>query len=304
MSTIPLRSPGRKISLGDISETGGGQPSRLIIYGTEGVGKSSIGASASRPVFQMTRGETGLLPLLDSGRIPPTPHFPEILTWSELLDATNLLIDQPHDYRTLVVNTLNGAERLCHEHVCRRDYGGRWGRDGFTSFMQGYDVALADWREYLDRLDRLRATRRMGIIALAHSRISTFKNPEGADYDRFVPDLHMKTWALTHKWADAVIFLNYETFVDSDRTELRGKGKGGSRRKLYTQRTAAFDAKNRHGLPAEIDGGRSAAEAWLNLATAMKAAKTATPSTINPATVAEVPTESSQSDTETCNNDD
>ena len=103
---------------------------------------------------------------------------------------------------------------------------------------------------------------------------------------------------MTRKWADAVIFLNYETFVDSDRAELRGKGKGGSRRKLYTQRTAAFDAKNRHGLPAEIDGGRSAAEAWLNLATAMKAAKTATPSTINPATVAEVPTESSQSDTE------
>ncbi len=259
-----------------------------MIFGTEGIGKSSFGAAAPKPVFLMTQNETGLLTLLDAGRIPPTPHFPEVTTWSELLDAIAVLNDQTHDYRTLVIDTVNGAERLCHQHVCRRDYGGRWGRDGFTSFNQGYDVALADWQEFLHRVDRLRAVKRMGIITLAHSRIATYRNPEGADYDRFVPDLHAKTWALTHKWADAVLFLNYETFVDSDRADLKGKGKGGSRRKIYTQRTAAFDAKNRHGLPAEIDGGRSAAEAWLHLATAMKTAKMATPTTSDSATVADV----------------
>jgi AAA domain len=290
LSTPLPRGPGRKLGLSDINDTGSGLPSRLAIYGTEGIGKTSFAVSAPRTITLMTRGETGLLTLIDSGRIPPAPHFPESLTWSEMLDAIAVLTDQPHEYRTLVIDTINGAERLCHEHVCRRDYGGRWGRDGFTSFMQGYEVSLSDWQEFLSRLDRLRTTRRMGIIVLAHSRIATFKNPEGADYDRFVPDLHAKTWAATHKWADAVLFLNFETYVDSDRTELRGKGKGGSRRKLYTQRTAAYDAKNRHGLPAEIDGGRSAAEAWLNLATAMKAARSATPSTTDTATVADVQT--------------
>ena len=194
-----------------------------------------------------------------------------------------------------MIDTLNGAERLCHEHVCRRDYGGRCGRDGFTAFMTGYEVSLADWREFVGLLDRLRESKRMGILALAHSRVATFKNPGSADYDRFLPDLHPKTWALTHKWSDAVMFLNFETYVDSDRPELKGKGKGGSRRKLYTQRTAAFDAKNRHGLPAEIDGGRSAAEAWTNLASAMKAAKTAAPPTADPATIATTPVEDAQS---------
>jgi hypothetical protein len=293
LNPIPSRAPGRKLGLADIQTDGCGLPSRLVIYGTEGIGKSSFGAAAPKPVFVLTQNETGLLTLLDAGRVPPTPHFPEIMTWSELLDAIGVLNDQTHDFKTLVVDTLNGAERLCHQHVCRRDYGGRWGRDGFTSFNQGFEVALADWQEFLQRLDRLRATKRMGIIALAHSRIATYRNPEGADYDRFVPDLHAKTWALTHKWSDAVLFLNYETYVDSDRADLKGKGKGGSRRKLYTQRTAAFDAKNRHGLPAEIDGGRSAAEVWLNLATAMKVAKTATPITSDAATVADVPTSDS-----------
>ena len=71
------------------------------------------------------------------------------MTWDELLAAIRALIDQEHAYRTLVIDTLNGAERLCHEHVCRRDFGGRWGRDGFTAYMTGYEVALADWRELL-----------------------------------------------------------------------------------------------------------------------------------------------------------
>ena len=291
MTPLIPRAPVRKLGLSDINDAGSGLPSRLVLYGTEGIGKTSLGVAAPKPVFMMTRGETGLLTLLDSGRIPPTHHFPEIHTWIEMLGAVEALTDQLHDYRTLVIDTLNGAERLCHEHVCRRDYGGRWGRDGFTSFMQGYDVALADWREFLDRLDRLRAAKRMGIIALAHSRIATFKNPEGADFDRFVPDLHPKTWALSHKWADAVLFIHYETYVDADRADLRGKARGGSRRRIFTQRAAAFDAKNRHGLPAEIDGGRNAAEAWLNLATAMKAAKTAAPTTPDPAPGADVPTD-------------
>jgi hypothetical protein len=288
--TASPRAAGRKLGLGDIAETGSGLPSRIVVYGPEGSGKTSLGAAAPRSIFLMSHGETGLRTLLDFCLVAPTPHFPEIQTWSEWLDAIRALLGQPHEYRTLILDTINGAERLCHEHVCRRDFGGRWGRDGFTSFMTGYEVALADWREFLSLLDRLREVKRMGVIALAHSRVSTFKNPEGADFDRFVPDLHPKTWALTHKWADAVLFLNYETYVDSDRADLRGKARGGSRRKLYTHRTAAFDAKNRHGLPAEIDGGRSAAEAWLNLATAMKAAKTAAPTTTDPAPVADVPT--------------
>jgi hypothetical protein len=56
-----------------------------------------------------------------------------------------------------------------------------------------------------------------------------------------------------------VVFLNFETYVDAGRSP-RAKGRGGTRRVPCTERTAAFDAKYRHGLPERIDGGDSAAD--------------------------------------------
>jgi hypothetical protein len=260
-----------QFSLADISTAGAGLPNRGVAYGLEGTGKTSLGACAPKPVFLMTRGETGLLTLIDKGRVPRTAHFPEVRSWPQLLGAIEALTREPHEYKTLVIDTLNGAERLAHEYVCDRDFGGNWGRDGFTSFMTGYDIAQAEWRALLDALDRLRATRQMSILALAHAKIAPFRNPEGNDYDRFTPDLHHKTWALTHKWSDLILFINFVAHVDARRPDTRGKAVGGTRRVLFTTRTAAFDAKNRHGLPDQIDGGSSASEMWSNLVSALQA---------------------------------
>jgi hypothetical protein len=204
MDEVPR--PTHRIALADVTKAGGGLPNRAIFHGVEGVGKTSFGACTPKPVFLMTRGETGLVTLIDAGQVAETAHFPEAASWPDLLDAVNALTAEAHDYRTLVIDALNGAERLCHEHVCSRDFGGNWGRDGFTSYMTGYDVALADWRAFLEALDRLRSERRMSVLALAHTRVTTFKNPEGADYDRYAVDVHHETWSLTHKWADLVLF--------------------------------------------------------------------------------------------------
>jgi AAA domain len=261
------------LSMADVTKAGSGLPNRCVFHGPEGSGKTSFGCCAPKPIFLMTRGETGMQTLIDAGRVPETPHFPELMTWTDLLAALDALTRDQHDHRTLVIDTVNGAERLCHEHVCQRDFDGRWGRDGFASFMTGYDSALADWRILLDALDQLRVQRRMSILLLAHTKISTFKNPEGADYDRYCVDIHHKTWSLTHRWADLVLFTNFVAFVEAKKNDTTGKAKGGSRRMIYTTRTAAYDAKNRHGLPEQIDAGRSAAEAWTNFVTALQASK-------------------------------
>lgn len=239
-----------------------------MIHGPEGSGKTSFGAQFPSPIFVQTKGETGVETLIDSGQLGEIPHLPECFTWEDLLAVIDELGSQEHQYKTLVIDTLNGAERLCHEMVCQREFGNRWGKDGFTGYMAGFDVSLADWRIFLSALDRLREQKRMTIVGLCHTKISPFKNPEGADFDRYSPDMHHKTWGLTHKWADAVLFLNFETFTEKD--GARSKGVGGQQRILHTERHAAYDAKNRHGLPSDIELGESPSEAFGAFAKAIK----------------------------------
>jgi hypothetical protein len=218
----------------------------------------------------MARGETGLETLIDAGRLPEVPHFPELHTWEETIHVMEMLIAEQHDYKTIVLDTLNGFERLCHESVCARLFNNDWGKSGFTSYQQGFEASLADWRQLLILLDQLREQKKMAVIALCHSKVMTFKNPEGADYDRYAPDMNQKTWGLTHKWADIVLFANFETVIED---EKKRKAVGGQTRMMHTERHAAFDAKNRCGLSAELEMGTSGAEAWKAFIEGIKAGR-------------------------------
>jgi len=245
-----------------------GRPSLIVMHGVEGIGKTSLAAHSPGAVFIMPKGETGLETLIGAGRVPATAHFPELHLWSDLLEAVTQLIEGDHNHRTLVIDTINAAERLCHEHVCREQYGGDWGRSGFANFNQGFETSLAEWRKLLGLCDRLR-DRGVGILLTAHTVVRTHRNPDGADWDRFVPDLHHKTWSITNRQADLVLFANFSDVVYED--GARNKAKGSDQdRVLHTVRTAAWDAKNRHGLPDEIEMGANAIEAWQSLSNAMK----------------------------------
>jgi hypothetical protein len=261
------------MTLGEITGKGSGLPNRYLVHGCEGCGKTSFAAYTPRPIFIQTKGETGLDTLIDSGQLPETPHFPEIMSFGVAFQAIEWLIEQPHEYGTLVIDTLNGLERLCHEEVCRRDFNGDMTDRGFMGYMRGYEVSLVDWRNLLSALDMLREKRRMAIVCLCHTKVKPFRNPVGADYDRYAPDMHDKTWGLSHKWADAVLFIQYETFNTEKDSKKKGKAVGGQTRIMCTEHHAAYDAKNRMGLPGEIEMGNSASEAWGNFKTALVAAK-------------------------------
>jgi hypothetical protein len=272
----PSRSPTQAAPvrdwLAEIQTIAKPKPTAAVIYGPPGVGKSSLGAAAPSPIFLIDSQEDGINTLKASGLAPSgLPVLPPAKTWSDALGMLDALASGEHPHRTLVVDALGGFERLCHEEVCRRDFKGDWGDKGFSSYHKGYEVALADWRQFLFALDRLRSEKGMAVICLAHSVVKAFKNPEGEDYDRFIPDMHHKTWGVTHKWADMVLFCNY--YVEAKKDGARVKGRGGQDRFMYTEYHAAFEAKNRHALPPEISMGTSGAEAWANLRDAISQAR-------------------------------
>lgn len=222
----------------------------LVLNAVEGFGKTTFGAYSPAPLILMARGETGYDTLLAAGRVPQVPAY-VVETWEDALGWLDQLIEDPQDRKTLVLDATGGYERLCHEYVCRTKFQNKWGDDGFMSFHKGYDVAVSEWVLLLNRIERLKSERHMGIVMLGHSKVASFKNPIGADFDRYTGDVHAKTWGPTAKCADAVLFGNFFTVVDKEK-QGKGKGIGGTDRVIYTERRDAWDAKNRYGMAPEI----------------------------------------------------
>lgn len=225
---------------------------RIVFYGVEGFGKTTFAAFGPDPLILMARDETGVQRLADSHRIPEKVPAVKIEEWPDLITWLDDLAANARGRKTLALDTLGSFERLCHEFVCKRDFNGDWGERGFASFQKGYDVSTAEWLKMLGRLEKLNK-QGMTIILLGHARIKTFKNPTGADFDRYVCDVHDKTWAMTARWADCVYFGNFLAVVDSSNNKKKGKGIGGTERVVYTNRRDAWDAKPGYGVPEIID---------------------------------------------------
>ncbi len=254
----------------EIATTTARQPKRIVLYGPEGVGKTSLCAFAPSPVFLQIRGETGLQTLMDAGQLPDTAHVPDTIeTWKGVLDVVDWLTTSKHDHKTLVIDTMDGVEQLCFDYVRKGQFEDSSAK--FLNYGKGPKAALVPWRSFLQKLDKLRAAKTMGIFCIAHTAVISAPNPDADDFLRHAAALNEKTtWAATKRWADAILFYTFDVAVSD------GKGKGGERRIIHTKHTATHDAKNRYGLPAEIaaDGGGEAA--WGALLQAFQDAKKGT----------------------------
>lgn len=225
----------------------------LVIYGPPGVGKTSLAAQFPMPIFLCDKQEHGIHRLMEQ-RMTPRGFTkdnigPDIMSWdgdAGLLPALQELATEAHSYQTVVIDSLTGMQRLCFESCCEDRFNGDMSRDGFFAYQQGPHIAGQDyWPQLLNALCDLIA-QNINVVLIAHSLIKEFKNPEGPDYDKFIPDVHDKIWKPTSKWAGAVCF--YKHNVDVQKEGKKSKGVGGSSRVLATEFDAAFEAKSSYRL--------------------------------------------------------
>ena len=218
-------------------------PRRLLVFGTAGIGKSTFATNAPKPIVIQT--EDGLSDI-------DCHKFPLAKSFAEVMQALASLFQDPHDYRTLVIDSLDWLERHIWAEVCRN-------RQVATiddiPYGKGYTFALSHWREVLDGLSALRTTRGMTIVLISHARIERFENPETDSYDRYVPRLHKTASALVTEWCDEVLFATYKIFTkaqDEGFNRTRVQGVGAGERVLRTTERPSHLAKNRLNLPDEL----------------------------------------------------
>jgi hypothetical protein len=198
---------------------------------------------SEQPIFVQT--EDGLNDI-DCERFPMAQEYRDVLA------ALSALYSETHDYRTVVVDSLDWLERLIWADVCAKR-----GVESIEDigYAKGYTFALTQWREIIAGLDALRCERGIAVILIAHAAIEKFANPETDTYDRYVPRLNRHASALIQEWCDEVLFATYRIHTkqtDEGFNRKRVQGIGTGERIMRTTERPAHVAKNRLNLPDEL----------------------------------------------------
>jgi len=216
---------------------------KVVVYGPEGIGKSTLAAAFPRPVFIDTEGGTSHM---DVERLPRPS------SWAMLIELVKHVRDNPALCETLVIDTADWAEQLCMAELCARN--NKTGIEDF-GYGKGYIYLVEDFGRLLNLLDEVVA-RGIHVVFTAHAAMRKIEQPEEAGaYDRWEMKLQKKTAPLLKEWADMVLLAGYKILVVNVDGQGAQKGKNkaqGGARVLRATHHPCWDAKNRHGLPDEM----------------------------------------------------
>lgn len=212
---------------------------KVVLYGPEGIGKSTIASLFPNPLFMDVEQGTDHL---DTARTPKPVSFEMIR------QITADVCRDPQGFQTLVIDTADWAERHAITEICASNNLSSLGGD--KDYGKSFNLLEASWAKWLDSLTEICMTKGVHVVILAHAMMRKFEQPEevGA-FDRWEMKLQKKTSAVLKEWADMILFAGYKTLVVEEKKTK--KGTGGAR-VLRTTHHPCWDAKNRHDLPDEI----------------------------------------------------
>lgn len=219
---------------------------KVVIYGPEGIGKSTLAAQFPKPLFIDTEGSTGNL---NVNRFEDKPT-----SWTMLTNYIEYVKQNPQVCETLAIDTMDWAERLCIEDILNI-----YGKKGIEDFGygNGYVYVAEAIGRFLNTLQELIDKDICNVVLNCHAQLKKFEQPdEAGSYDRYELKLGKKTSSqtapLVKEWADMILFCNYETYaVAADKDGKKFKAQGGQR-VMYTTHHPCWDAKNRADLPPKI----------------------------------------------------
>ena len=211
---------------------------KVVVYGPEGIGKSTFASQFPCPLFIDTEGST---------RHMDVARTPKPTSWPMLLGLVDEVIRDPSLCRTLVVDTMDWAELMCTQYVCDK-----YQKKSIEEFGygKGYTYLSEEFGRLLNQLSEI-VERGVHVVVTAHAKMRKFEQPDelGA-YDRWEMKLSAKNAPLVKEWADMVLFASYKTYAVKTESG-KVKGQGGERR-MYTAHHPCWDAKNRFGLAPEL----------------------------------------------------
>lgn len=222
-------------------------PALVLIYGKQGVGKTTFGCGAPRPIIMR----------VEDDRQAEAPKTPLITSYADVMATIRELTDDKHEYETLVVDSLTSLEEIVwKETILRvaRPGGGTYSSIEDFGYGKGYVEALRFWSQIRDALVRLRDKRGMHIVLTAHQISKKVTDPNlNVEYDKFQLSINDKAAGLWTRFVDAVLFACFDVTIQKE--NKRSKAFGDGSRVVYTEERPGQDAKNRFNLPYKMPLG-------------------------------------------------
>lgn len=217
------------------------KPPRIIVHGPPGVGKTTLLASLPEPVLIDAEGGLGKIDI---------PSFPLATSFADVVEAFGAAVDSG-EFKSVIIDSLDHIEPHVWAEAAKRN---GWASIEEPGYGKGYIEADKVWSEFMDLVNSARNDADMIVAMTAHSDVRTFKDPEGAAYDRYEMKLHKRANAFLQEKADLILFANFDTATSEikEGSQKRTVGRGGQTRSLYSEHRAAFDAKNRYDLPPKV----------------------------------------------------
>jgi hypothetical protein len=211
---------------------------RVVVYGTEGIGKSTMASQFPAPLFLDTEDGSKHL---DCARVICSD-------WITLESTMHELVRDAQGFGTIVIDSADWMERIMIEQIVRQ--AGKKSIEDF-GFGKGYIHVQERVAKFLAIADQLIA-RGINVVFVAHSKVQRTSPPDQTDgYDRYELKLTKQVAPLLREWCDLLLFCNYRLKL-VEGSDGRIKASGGKERVMYAERAAAWDAKNRFGLPEEM----------------------------------------------------
>lgn len=219
------------------------EPVKAVIYGGEGLGKSTLASLLPAPIVIDVEGSTGRL---DVARIAPSSE-------AEVKAAINMIVaNHSKEFKTLVIDTADWVESMIAEAMCSTQRKASIAECG-GGYGKGYVELGRKFAEILDLLDAAAACG-MHVVVLAHQKTVKVSPPDQIEgYTRYELKLNTEHVAAKLKeWAHMILFLRRDVQLIKGKDDRIKGGTDSAPHLIQTAFTPAWDAKNRHDLPETL----------------------------------------------------
>lgn len=226
-------------NLASIARTRRLEAPKILLAGEPKIGKSSFAASAPNSIGILT--EDGLSGI-------DAQAFPMATTLGDIYDAIGTLLNEPHDFQSVFVDSLDWMEPLVHAHVCKAN---GWKDIEAPGYGKGYIAAVAEWRNLLDGFEALRTQRGMAVILICHVKQKRIESPTHEGYDAWILKLNERAGSLVSEWADIVGYAAHRIAIkqtDAGFGSKENKARSLNERVLHIAPHPAYPSGSRFGL--------------------------------------------------------